>query len=108
MKKEEFIRTVQICGYGTKTGAKKYVELNPKEEYGTDDLIALHEGNMHWQGINGDKGLGYAYGVNGKTTAYSNGISGNSGGETGLGDVKQHDRIRKTRNHCRSKKVCNE
>lgn len=75
MKKEEFIRTVQSCGYGTKTGAKKYVELNPKEEYGTDDLIALYEGNMHWQGISGDKGLGYAYGVNGKTTAYSNGIS---------------------------------
>lgn len=79
MKKEEFIRTVQICGYGTKTGAKKYVELNPKEEYGTDDLIALYEGNMHWQGINGDKGLRYAYGANGKTTAYSNGICGNSG-----------------------------
>lgn len=25
------------------------------------------------------KGLGYAYGVNGKTTAYSNGICGNYG-----------------------------
>lgn len=79
MNAEEFVRTVQSCGYGTKTGAKKYVELNPKDEYGTDDLIALYEGNMHWQGINGDKGLGYAYGVNGKTTAYSNGIFGNSG-----------------------------
>lgn len=50
-----------------------------EEEYGTDDLIALHEGKMHWQGISGDKGLGYAYGVNGKTTAYSNGICGNYG-----------------------------
>lgn len=30
MTKEEFIRTVQTCGYGTKTGAKKYVEMNPK------------------------------------------------------------------------------
>lgn len=44
-----------------------------------NDLIVLHDGNMHWQGISGDKGLGYAYGVNGKTTAYSNGICGNSG-----------------------------
>lgn len=61
MTAEEFIRTVQTCGYGT------------------NDLIVLHEGNMHWQGISGDKGLGYAYGVNGKTTAYSNGICGNSG-----------------------------
>lgn len=88
MKKEEFIRTVQSCGYGTKTGAKKYVELNPKEEYGTDDLIALYEGNMHWQGISGDKGLRYAYGVNGKTTTYSNGICGNSGSRQDWGDVR--------------------
>ena len=73
MTVEEFIRTVQTGGYGTKTGAKKYVELNPKEDYGTNDLIVLHEGNIHWQGISGDKGLGYAYGANGKTTAYSNG-----------------------------------
>lgn len=79
MNAEEFVRTVQNCGYGTKNGAKKYVELNPKDEYGTEDLIALHEGNMHWQGVSEDKGLRYAYGVNGKTTAYSNGISENSG-----------------------------
>lgn len=79
MTKEEFIRTAQSSGYSTKTEAKKYVELNPKEDYSMNDLIVLHEGNMHWQGISGDKGLGYAYGVNGKTTAYSNGISGNSG-----------------------------
>ena len=79
MTSEEFIRTVQTCGSGTKTGAKKYVELNPKEDYSMNDLIVLHEGNMHWQGVSGDKGLGYAYGANGKTTAYSNGICGNSG-----------------------------
>lgn len=79
MNAEEFVRTVQICGYGTKTGAKKYVELNPKEDYSTDDLIVLHEGSMHWQGVSRDKGLRYAYGTNGKTTAHSNGICGNSG-----------------------------
>lgn len=78
MNAEEFVRTVQNCGYGTKNGAKKYVELNPKDEYGTEDLIALHEGNMHWQGVSGDKGLVYVYGANGKTTAMSNGIMGNS------------------------------
>ena len=79
MNAEEFVRTVQICGYGTKKGAKKYVELNPKEDYSTDDLIVLHEGSMHWQGVSENKGLQYAYGANGKTTAYSNGICGNSG-----------------------------
>ena len=60
MTKEEFITIVQRCGYGTKKSAKKYVEKNPKEEYSTNDLIALHEGNMHWQGVNADKGLRYA------------------------------------------------
>lgn len=79
MTKEEFITIVQRCGYGTKKSAKKYVEQNPKDVYSTDDLVALHEGNMHWQGVNADKGLRYAYDVNGKTTAYSNGIRGNSG-----------------------------
>lgn len=79
MTKEEFVATVQRCGYGTKKSAKKYVEKNPKEEYDTNDLIALHEDSMHWKGVNGDKGLRYACTVNGKTTAYSNGIRGNSG-----------------------------
>lgn len=79
MNAEEFVRTVQSCGYGTKNGAKKYIEQNPKEEYSTDDLIALHEGNMHWQGVSEDKGLRYVYGANGRTTAFSNGIAGNSG-----------------------------
>lgn len=79
MNAEEFVRTVQICGYGTKKGAKKYVELNPKENYSTDDLIVLYEGSMRRQGVNGDKGLRYTYGTNGKTTAYSNGVCGNSG-----------------------------
>lgn len=79
MNAEEFVKTAQNCGYGTKKGAEKYVELNPKEDYSMNDLIVLHEGNMHWQGINADKGLRYAYGANGKTTAYSNGIAGNSG-----------------------------
>ena len=60
MTAEEFIKTVQKCGYGTKKGAEKYVELNPKEDYSMNDLIVLHEGNMHWQGVSGDKGLGYA------------------------------------------------
>lgn len=79
MKKEEFIKLVPKCGYGSTTAAKRYIEEHQKEDYGTDDFVSLYESSMHWQGIGGDKGLGYAYGVNGKTTAYSNGIAGNSG-----------------------------
>ena len=79
MKKEEFIKLAPKCGYGSTTAASKYVEEHQKEDYGTDDFVSLYESSIHWQGISGDKGLGYAYGVNGKTTAYSNGIAGNSG-----------------------------
>lgn len=79
MKAEEFVKLASKCGYGTKASAKRYVEENPKVDYDTDDFKELYETSMHWQGISGDKGLGYAYGVNGKTTAYSNGISGNAG-----------------------------
>lgn len=57
MTKEEFITIAQRCGYGTGKSAKKYVEQNPKDVYSTDDLVALHEGNMHWQEVNADKGL---------------------------------------------------
>lgn len=79
MKKEKFIKLAPKCGYGSMTAANKYVEEHQKEDYGTDDFKELYESSMHWQGISADKGLGYAYGVNGKTTAYSNGICGNSG-----------------------------
>ena len=57
MTNEEFITIAQRCGYGTGKSAKKYVEQNPKDVYSTDDLVALHEGNMHWQEVNADKGV---------------------------------------------------
>ena len=44
MNAEEFVRTVQNCGYGTKNGAKKYVELNPKDEYGSPCMKAICTG----------------------------------------------------------------
>lgn len=78
MKKEEFINLVPKCGYGTKGAAKRYVEEHPKEDYDTDDFKALYEKSMHWQGVKSSR-LRNAFGVNGKTTAMSNGISGNSG-----------------------------
>lgn len=86
MKAEEFVKLASKCGYGTKASAKRYVEENPKEDYDTDDFKELYETSMHWQGISGDKGLGYAYGVNGKTTAFRNGICGNSGSRQDWGE----------------------
>lgn len=76
MDKEEFIKLATSCGYSTKSAAKKYTELCQKESYSNDDFIALHEGNMRWSNIKTDRGMVYI--KNGKTTAFSNGIKGNS------------------------------
>ena len=78
MKKEEFIELAPKCGYGKKEAAKKYVEEHPKDDYDTEDFKALYETSMHWSGVSSDMGLRYVYGVNGKTTAMSNGIAGTS------------------------------
>lgn len=50
-----------------------------KDAYTDDDFVELHHRSMHWYNCTSDKGLRTAFGINGKTTAFSNGISGNSG-----------------------------
>lgn len=53
MKKEEFIKLAQKCGYGSEDRARGYTERNPKTHYGVDDFIKLyHEqtDSMHWNG----------------------------------------------------------
>lgn len=82
MNKEQFIKTAVKSGYGSEDAAKEYVEAHDKPEYDTDDFIALYHqypGCMHWGKCASDKGLRPVYGMNGKTTAMSNGIAGNSG-----------------------------
>lgn len=80
MTKEEFIKLAVLSGYGTKSAAEHYVNQHTKPEYTTDDFIEMYHTSMHWSGVSADKGLNHVYGLNGKTTAFSNGISGNSGG----------------------------
>lgn len=79
MDADKFIDIAYKCGYSTKGNAKKYVKDNPKEDYDMDDLIVLHEGKMRWCGVAADRGLKYVEATNGKTTAFGNGLSGNSG-----------------------------
>jgi hypothetical protein len=82
MNSAEFIKTVQKSGYGSERDAKEYVQNHPKSDYDTDDIIQMHQvyDNMKWpaQDIKGMRS--YVYGVNGRTTAMSNGIMGNSNG----------------------------
>lgn len=79
MDADKFIDIAYKCGYSTKGNAKKYVKDNPKEDYDMDDLIVLHEGKMRWCGVLADRGLKYVEAANGNTTAFGNGLSGNSG-----------------------------
>ena len=76
MTKEEFVELAVKCGYSNKPDANKYVKECDKEEYDTNDFIILHEKSMHWSNVKTDKGMLAI--KNGKTTAFSNGIRGNS------------------------------
>lgn len=79
MTREEFIKLSVSSGYGTQSAAEHYVEIHDKSEYTTDDFIELYHTSMRWSGVNADKGLLPACGVNGRTTAFRNGVGGNSG-----------------------------
>lgn len=79
MTKDEFIKLAVSSGYGTKSAAEHYAEEHVKKEYTTDDFIEMYHTSMQWKGVRKEKGLNYAYGLNGRTTAFSNGVTGNSG-----------------------------
>lgn len=76
MTKEEFVELAIKCGYSNKPAANKYVKEYDKKEYDTSDFIVLHEKSMRWSNVKTDKGMLAI--KNGKTTAFSNGIRGNS------------------------------
>jgi len=79
MNAEEFVKAAKLSGYASQKAARTYTERVSKEEYMDQDFIELYHTNMHWTGCAADKGLKEVWGVNGKTTAMSNGIAGNSG-----------------------------
>lgn len=79
MTREEFIMISSISGYGSRKAATAYADQHHKEEYTDHDFIELHHRSMRWDGCKADKGLKSVAGINGKTTAMSNGIKGNSG-----------------------------
>ena len=80
MNKDEFIKLCVQCGYSNEKAAQEYAENNPKKEYTEKDFMDLYHTAMHWDNVSNTKGLRYVWGLNGKTTAYSNGIIGNSSG----------------------------
>lgn len=80
MNEKEFIKLAVSSGYGTKVATERYVNQHDKTKYTTEDFIELYHTSMHWSGVASDKGLNHVYGLNGRTTAFSNGIRGNSGG----------------------------
>lgn len=82
MNKEQFIKLAVQSGYGKEETAREYTEANDKAEYDTDDFIALYHWSpncMNWEKAKRVKGLRPVFGLNGRTTAMSNGIAGTSG-----------------------------
>lgn len=63
-----------------KKDAESYIKDHEKNSYTTDDIIKCYHRREEERCVAGSvKGLRYVYGINGKTTAMSNGIAGNSG-----------------------------
>ena len=80
MDAKTFIETIQKSGYGSKKSAETYVDSHQKNDYTTDDIIELYHSYEEVKCTGRyTKGLRSIYGINGKTTAMSNGIAGNSG-----------------------------
>lgn len=79
MDKVEFIKLCVHCGYANKQEAEQYVRNEQKENYTDEDFIKVHESQMHWGNVATTKGLRPLCTINGKTTAFSNGIKINSG-----------------------------
>lgn len=79
MNREQFIKTCIQSGYAGKQAAEKYADNSGKEEFTDKDIVELYHTSMRWGGCATDKGLRPVFGVNGKTTAMSNGIAESSG-----------------------------
>lgn len=79
MNRGQFIKTCVQSGYASKHAAEHYADETGKSELADSDIVELYHTSMRWSGCAADKGLRFVYGANGKTTAYSNGVSGNSG-----------------------------
>lgn len=82
MNREEFIKTCVQSGYAGKGAAEEYADISGKDEFTDSDIVELYHMSMRWSGCATDKGLRFVYGANGKTTAMSNGIMGNSNSHT--------------------------
>lgn len=85
MQAEEFINIVYNSGYATKKNAKKYTEKHPKDSYSDQDFIDVYRFNEEKKEIDHTHCTMSPI-MNGKTTAFRNGIRGNnSSGQDWIG-----------------------
>lgn len=75
--REEFVAAAVKSGYCSKKSAKQYTDNHPKDFFTDDDFVEVHRETFCWSGSHSAK-LRDTLGINGKTTAFSNGIKGNS------------------------------
>lgn len=85
MQAEEFINIACNSGYATKKNAKKYTEKHPKDSYSDQDFIDVYRFNEEKKEIDHTHCTMSPI-MNGKTTAFRNGIRGNnSSGQDWIG-----------------------
>lgn len=88
MQAEEFINIVYNSGYATKKNAKKYTEKHPKDSYSDQDFIDVYRFNEEKKEIDHTHCTMSPI-MNGKTTAFRNGIRGNnSSGQDWIGEKR--------------------
>ena len=85
MQAEEFINIACNSGYATKMNAKKYTEKHTKDSYSDQDFIDVYRFNEEKKEIDHTHCTMSPI-MNGKTTAFRNGIRGNnSSGQDWIG-----------------------
>ena len=78
MTKTEFVKAATKSGYASKKIAESYVKTHPQDEYTDNDLISVYRYAENQSSKHTRPGLIPAAYTNGKTTAFSYGIRGNS------------------------------
>ena len=78
MTKEEFVKIATRGGYADKKSAEKYAKNCQREFFSDQDLMEVYRFAESQNDHHSHPGLVQSANTNGKTTAFSNGIRGNS------------------------------
>lgn len=76
MTKEEFLQATVAAGYATKKSCNAYIKKELKSEYSEKDFIDVYRFHERLEDKDSNFELQEAFGINGKTTAFSHDTEG--------------------------------